>query len=63
MSGKRKPRRTSGVDQGQHERVDDPRVALERTKDVLRRILKVPKAAIANRDDRPRSHDPDGSRA
>lgn len=45
MSAKRKPDRTSDADPDA-ERIKDPEAGLERMKETLRRILKVPKSKI-----------------
>jgi hypothetical protein len=48
MSEQRKPDRTSG--EAASERISDARAGLERTTDLLRRLLKVPKSDIQEKN-------------
>ena len=46
MSEKKRPTHTSGADPGP-EQIKDPQAGLDRLKDVLRHLLKVPKSPIS----------------
>lgn len=53
MSERKKPTPTSGAAEGP-ERIKDPKAGLDRLRDALRDILKVPKSAISGDEEKGR---------